>query len=219
MVGNPAEKPPYATLISSDPPYAVLSKIPFPNARGFEQPVWDPELKGGRMLATVPGMDGTSEVVVFNLKDPKEARARGDISDWAFAAPVWLWVHPSACSWVVGAESRFLLEWLGWESDHAPSRKRRVPMKSGTTPATIISTLQAASREIRRSVSSMRIPGRFSPLCRRGPVPTPLRPSGVTITFSFRSQFRPPASPMDTCNVMFGLPEKHGCIAVYGHEK
>src|ERR1700681_2118524 len=72
MVGNPAEKPPYVTLISSDPPYAILSKIPFPNARGFEQPVWDPDLKGGRMLATVPGPDGTSEVAVVNLKDPKE---------------------------------------------------------------------------------------------------------------------------------------------------
>src|SRR6267378_2553226 len=72
MVGNPAEKPPYVSFISSDPPYAVLSKIPFPNARGFEQPVWDPDLKGGRMLATVPGAEGTSQVVVFNLKDPKE---------------------------------------------------------------------------------------------------------------------------------------------------
>src|SRR5580693_5739716 len=72
VVGNPTEKPPLGVVISSDPPYAVLSKIPFPDARGFEQPVWDPELKGGRMLATVPGMDGMSEVAVFNLKDPKE---------------------------------------------------------------------------------------------------------------------------------------------------
>jgi DNA-binding beta-propeller fold protein YncE len=24
---------------------------------------------------------------------------------------------------------------------------------------------------------------------------------------------------MDTCNVLFGLPEKHGCVAVYAHEK
>jgi DNA-binding beta-propeller fold protein YncE len=26
-------------------------------------------------------------------------------------------------------------------------------------------------------------------------------------------------APGDACNVMFGLPEKHGCIAVYAHEK
>jgi hypothetical protein len=30
MVGNPAEKPPFATVLSSNPPSAVLSKIPFP---------------------------------------------------------------------------------------------------------------------------------------------------------------------------------------------
>ena len=27
------------------------------------------------------------------------------------------------------------------------------------------------------------------------------------------------ASPADVCNVMFGLPAKQGCIAVYAHEK
>jgi hypothetical protein len=34
----------------------------FPNARGFEQPSWDAQLKGGRMLATVPGNSGMGEV-------------------------------------------------------------------------------------------------------------------------------------------------------------
>src|ERR1700716_2958876 len=72
MVGNPAEKPPFATLISSDSPYAVLAKIPFPDARGLEQPLWDAELKGGRMLLTVPDEEGDKgKVVVINLKDPK----------------------------------------------------------------------------------------------------------------------------------------------------
>ena len=71
MVGNPAEHPPYATLISSDSPYTVLGKITFPDARGLEQPLWDAELKGGRMLVTVPGNGGAAEVAVINLKDPK----------------------------------------------------------------------------------------------------------------------------------------------------
>ena len=71
MVGNPSEKPPLGVVISSDPPYAVLAKIPFPEGRGFEQPVWDPDLRGGRMLATVPGNNGAGEVAVINLKDPK----------------------------------------------------------------------------------------------------------------------------------------------------
>jgi hypothetical protein len=62
VVGNPAEKPPFASVISSNPPYAVLSKIPFEGARGVEQPLWVPSLKGGRMLVTVPGLGGTGGV-------------------------------------------------------------------------------------------------------------------------------------------------------------
>src|SRR6266404_3931168 len=72
MVGNPEEHPPFATLISSDAPYTVLGKIPFPDATGLEQPLWDAELKGGRMLLTVPDEEGDKgKVVVINLKDPK----------------------------------------------------------------------------------------------------------------------------------------------------
>src|ERR1700674_5227106 len=72
MVGNPEEHPPFATVISSDSPYAVLAKIPFPDASGLEQPLWDAELKGGRMLLTVPDEEGDKgKVVVINLKDPK----------------------------------------------------------------------------------------------------------------------------------------------------
>src|SRR5260221_8219943 len=73
MVGNPEEHPPFATVISSDAPYTVLSKIPFPNATGLEQPLWDAELKGGRMLLTVPDEDGDKgKVVVIDLVDPKK---------------------------------------------------------------------------------------------------------------------------------------------------
>ena len=72
VVGNPEEHPPFATVISSDAPYPVLGKIPFEGAPGLEQPLWDPELKGGRMLLTVPDEDGDKgKVVVLNLKDPK----------------------------------------------------------------------------------------------------------------------------------------------------
>jgi hypothetical protein len=72
MVGNPEEHPPFATLISSDSPYTVLAKIPFPDASGLEQPLWDAELKGGRMLVAVPDEHGDKgKVAVINLKDPK----------------------------------------------------------------------------------------------------------------------------------------------------
>jgi hypothetical protein len=46
---------PYATLVSADPPYAILgTPISFSNAGGLEQPLWDPGLN--RFWLTVPGI-------------------------------------------------------------------------------------------------------------------------------------------------------------------
>src|SRR5437867_5742957 len=44
---------PYATFISSAPPYNVLGHITFVGAGGLEQPLWDPEIH--RFFLTVPG--------------------------------------------------------------------------------------------------------------------------------------------------------------------
>jgi hypothetical protein len=50
---------PYATFISTDPPYKVLGHITFSGAGGLEQPRWDHQTK--RFLITVPGkMIGTT---------------------------------------------------------------------------------------------------------------------------------------------------------------
>jgi hypothetical protein len=46
---------PFATFISTDPPYLVRGFISFPGAGGLEQPLWDPGIRGGRFLLTVPG--------------------------------------------------------------------------------------------------------------------------------------------------------------------
>ena len=47
---------PYATFISSTPPYAVLGHLSFAAAGGLEQPLWDRELR--RFWMTVPGPTG-----------------------------------------------------------------------------------------------------------------------------------------------------------------
>ena len=47
---------PFATFISSIPPYAVLGHVTFTGATGLEQPLWDPELR--RFWLTVPGPTG-----------------------------------------------------------------------------------------------------------------------------------------------------------------
>jgi hypothetical protein len=47
---------PYVTLISGDFPYSIIApQILFPGTTGIEQPLWDPDLRGGRFLLTVPG--------------------------------------------------------------------------------------------------------------------------------------------------------------------
>jgi len=51
---NPTD--PFATFISSIPPYAVLGHVTFPGAGGLEQPLWDRELR--RFWITVPGPAG-----------------------------------------------------------------------------------------------------------------------------------------------------------------
>jgi hypothetical protein len=62
---NPAD--PYATFISSIPPYAVLGHVTFPGAGGLEQPLWDPELR--RFWITVPGpLGGKPSVARVNPK-------------------------------------------------------------------------------------------------------------------------------------------------------
>jgi hypothetical protein len=43
----------YGTFISSDPPYEVLGTITFPDRRGQEAPLWDPDLH--RIVTTVSG--------------------------------------------------------------------------------------------------------------------------------------------------------------------
>jgi DNA-binding beta-propeller fold protein YncE len=218
MVGNPAEKPPYATLISSDPPYAVLSKIPFPNARGFEQPVWDPDLKGGRMLATVPGMDGSSEVAVFNLKDPKEPVIEATYPTGICGSGLALGPSQHLLVGCSGGKPLMVLNGLdgkviatlaetkgadevwynsGDNNFYAPAGFGGNPTLSvidGDSGA-VLSTLPAGPGS--HSVAAYRVNNHiFVPIA----IPTA-------------------AAPTDTCNVMFGLPEKHGCIAVYAHEK
>ena len=73
FIGNPnalstaaGQNPiPYGTFISSDPPYnaaSVKGHLAFPDAGGFEQPVWDPELQ--RFLVTIPGKLTTTAPII-----------------------------------------------------------------------------------------------------------------------------------------------------------
>jgi hypothetical protein len=218
MVGNPTEKPPLGVVISADPPYAVLAKIPFPDARGFEQPVWDPELKGGRMLATVPGNGGMGEVAVINLKDPK-----APVVETTYQTPncgSGLALGPSqhllvGCG---GGKPLLILNALNGkvitavEQTHGADEvwynsgdnRFYAPSDFGANP-----TLSVIDAETGAFLNNL-------------PAGT-----GVHSVAAFRGNnhiFVPIAapndeSPVDTCAVMFGFPAKQGCIAVYAHEE
>lgn len=217
MVGNPEEKPPYASVISSDPPYTLLSKVPFPDARGFEQPLWDPELKGGRMLATVPGTGETSKVVVFNLKDPK--------------APVIEATYPTGncgSGLVLGPAQHLLIGCGGGKplivvdaltgkvltsvegtkgADevwyNAGDNSYYAPSGFGGNPT--LSVIDAASNKLLKNLPAG--PGSHSVAAFR-------ENNHVFVPIAIPTA----AAPSDVCNVMFGFPAKQGCIAVYAHE-
>lgn len=218
LVGNPAEKPPYVSVISSDPPYAILSKIPFPNARGFEQPVWDPDLKGGRMLATVPGAEATSQVVVFNLKDPKEPIVEATYptgicgSGLALGPSQHLLVGCGGgkplmiIDGLTGKEITTLAETKGADEVWYNPGDNNYYAPSGFGANPTLTVIDGDTGEVTGALPAG--PGSHSVAAFRGN-------NHVFVPIAIPTA----TAPSDTCNVMFGLPEKHGCIAVYAHEK
>jgi hypothetical protein len=217
MVGNPAEHPPYATLISSDSPYTVLGKITFPDARGLEQPLWDAELKGGRMLVTVPGNGGAAEVAVINLKDPKAPVVETTYSTPNCGSGLALGPSQHLLVGCGGGKPLLILNALNGkviatvEQTHGADEvwynsgdNRFYAPSGGANP--ILSVIDAETGALLNSLPA-------------GP--------GVHSVAAFRGNnhiFVPIAIPnatatTDACNVMFGLPAKQGCIAVYAHER
>jgi DNA-binding beta-propeller fold protein YncE len=217
IVGNPEEKPPYAAIISSDPPYAMLSKVPFPGARGFEQPLWDPELKGGRMLATVPGMGETSKVVVFNLKDPKSPSIEATYPTGNCGSGLVLGPSQHLLVGCGGGKPLIVIDALtgkmlasvegtkgadevwynpGDNNYYAPSGFGGMPT---------LSVIDAATNKLLNNLPAG--PGSHSVAAYR-------ENNHIFVPIAIPTN----AAPTDVCNTMFGLPEKRGCIAVYAHE-
>jgi hypothetical protein len=216
VVGNPTEKPPLGVVISSDPPYPVLSKIPFPDARGFEQPVWDPELKGGRMLVTVPGNGGTGEVAVINLRDPKAPLIETTYQTPNCGSGLALGRSQHLLVGCGGGKPNIMIDGLtgklivaidqthGADEVWYNSGDNRFYAPSGATQ-----TVSVIDADTGAFVNSL-------------PAGT-----GVHSVAAFRENnhifvpVAPPtaAAPMDPCNTMFGFPAKQGCVFVYSHEE
>ena len=218
MVGNPAEHPPFATLISSDSPYAVLGKIPFPDARGFEQPLWDAELKGGRMLATVPGNAGMGEVAVINLKDPKAPVVEATYSTPNCGSGLALGPSQHLLVGCGGGRPLLMLNALnghvittvaethGADQVWYNSGDNRFYAPSGAGANPTLSVIDAQTGALVSSLPAG--PGVHSVAAFRGNNHIFVPVAAPTAT-----------APTDMCNVMFSLPAKQGCIAVYAYEK
>jgi hypothetical protein len=219
MVGNPEEKPPFAAVISSDPPYTLLSKIPFPDADGLEQPLWDAELKGGRMLVTVPGKDeANSKVAVINLKNPKTPLMETTYST------------PGCGSGLALGPSQHLL--VGCEGGRPLLLLNALTGKAITTVA---GTHGADEVWYNPGDNHFYAPSGFSahPTLSVIDAQTGLLlaslPAGsgshsVTAYQGNNHIFVPvaapnPRAPTDLCHERFSLPPNRGCIAVYTHEK
>ncbi|MFP6557897.1 YncE family protein [Paraburkholderia sp. B3] len=73
IAANNADEPPFVTLISSRPPYAVRSKITLPMASdGIEQPVWD--ARSGMVYVAIPKLDNKPADGGVAVLDPRQGR-------------------------------------------------------------------------------------------------------------------------------------------------
>lgn len=218
VVGNPEEHPPFATIISSDAPYEVLGKIPFPDASGLEQPLWDPGLKGGRMLLTVPGKGDGAIVAVLDLSKPKSPVVEKTYST------------PNCGSGLALGPSQHLLVGCGGGKPLII-----VDALSGKILTTVADTHGADEVWYNAGDNHFYAPSGFSPTPTLSVIDPesgrllanlPAGPVSHSVAaYSGNNHVFVPiatptqASPTDACNVLFGLPEKQGCIAVYAPEK
>jgi DNA-binding beta-propeller fold protein YncE len=218
VVGNPEEHPPFATIISSDAPYDVLSKIPFPDASGLEQPLWDPGLKGGRMLLTVPGKGEGSMVAVLDLSKPKSPVVETTYSTPNCGSGLALGPSQHLLVGCGGGRPLIILNALtgkiittvadthGADEVWYNPGNNQFYAPSGQNPTPTLSVIDAESGKLLYNLPAG--PGSHSVAAYSGN-------NHVFVPIAIPSQ----ASPADACNVLFGLPEKQGCIAVYEPEK
>ena len=218
VVGNPEEHPPFATIISSDAPYDVLGKIPFPDASGLEQAFWDPGLKGGRMLLTVPGKGEGSMVAVLDLSKPKSPVVETTYSTPNCGSGLALGPSQHLLVGCGGGRPLIIISALTGKlittvaDTHGADEVWYNPgdnhfyAPSGQNPTPTLSIIDAESGKLISNLPAG--PGSHSVAVYSGN-------NHVFVPIAIPT----PASPGDACNVLFGLPEKQGCIAIYAPEK
>jgi DNA-binding beta-propeller fold protein YncE len=218
VVGNPEEHPPFAAIISSDAPYDLLAKIPFPDATGFEQPLWDAAMKGGRMLVTVPGKDHAAEVAVLDLSKPKSPVVEATYSTPGCGSGLALGPAQHLLVGCGGGKPLIMIDALTGktiatvEGTHGADEVWYNPgdnhfyAPSGNSAPPTLSVIDAETGNLLYNLPSGPVSHSVAAYRRNNHVFVPI--AGPTATI-----------PEDACNVLFGLAEKQGCIAVYAPAK
>jgi hypothetical protein len=215
IVGNPAETPPFATLISSDPPSAVVGQIPFPGAGGLEQPLWDSRLHGGRFLVNVPGAGNSGMVAVI---DPAAIAVETSYTTPGCAGHgLALGPFQNLLVGCGGGQPLLILNALdghilntitqihGADEVWYNSGDDLFYAASNTAPNPVLGVIDAETNTFRQAVTSG--PGAHS-------VAAFAETNHVFVPIGIPT----PTMPTDTCAAMFGFPAKTGCVAVYVHE-
>jgi hypothetical protein len=197
----------------------VLSKIPFPEATGLEQPLWDAELKGGRMLVAVPDEEGDKgKVAVIDLKDPKRPVVEATYSTPHCGSGLALSPSQHLLVGCGGGKPLLILNALTGKTIttvngthgadevwyNSGDNLFYAPFGFGAKPS-----LSVIDPEMGKLLSDLPAgPVSHSVAAYRGN-------NHIFVPIAIPNE----RAPTDACNVMFGLPEKRGCIAVYAHEK
>ncbi|MBU6258585.1 MAG: cytochrome C nitrite reductase [Burkholderiales bacterium] len=73
IAANNADRPPFVSFISTQPPYRVVARLELPRAtQGLEQPLWD--ARTGLVYLAIPELDGVAARGGIAVIDPRTAR-------------------------------------------------------------------------------------------------------------------------------------------------
>ena len=215
LVGNPAETPPFVTLISSEPPYNVLAQISFPGASGLQASVWDPELSDGRFLTNVPGAGNSGFVAVINPRTVQVDTTYTTPDCAGSGLALGQFQHLLVgCSngqplLILNALNGDVLNTItqipGADEVWYNSGDGRFYAASNTPPTPVVGVIDAATNTFLEAVPSGPAAHSVAALRENNHVFVPIGPPTKTV-------------PTDNCAIMFGFPANRGCIAVYAHE-
>jgi DNA-binding beta-propeller fold protein YncE len=224
VAGNPGDNPPFATFISSDPPFQVLGKITFSTAAkfaftatGLEQPLWVPELE--RLFVPV---QGESQGVLAVLKVDKSAAQKVTIEK-TYSTPscngsglalgplrhLLVGCDDGKPLLIMNAQDGKIIKTIpqihGSDEVWYNSGDRLFYAASGGAPNPALGVIDAETSTFVQTIPSGPNAHSVAAFAKSNHIFVPIGAPN-------------PKAPVNSnACVKFGLPESNGCIAVYGH--